>query len=50
MTVWSLSVNGELQGIFESEEKAVEARRQQLAARLEGGRLAVLSIGQWVVQ
>jgi hypothetical protein len=50
MTVWSLSVNGELQGIFDSEEKAVEARRQQLATRLEGGRLAVLSIGRWVVQ
>jgi len=50
MTVWSLSLNGELKGIFGSEEKAVEARRQLLASGLEGGRLAVLSVGQWVVQ
>jgi hypothetical protein len=50
MKVWTLSINGELKGIFDSEEKAVEARQQHLASRLEGGRLAVLSIGQWVVQ
>ena len=50
MTVWSLSVNGELQGIFDSEEKALEARRRHLASGLEAGRLAVLSVGQWVVQ
>ena len=50
MKVWSLSVNGELQGIFDSEEKALEARRHHLASGVEGGRLAVLSIGHWVVQ
>jgi hypothetical protein len=50
MKVWTVSLNGELQGIFDSEEKAVEARREQLASQLERGRLAVLSIGQWVVQ
>ena len=50
MKVWSLSVNGELHGIFDSEEKALEARRRHLASALERGRLAVLSIGQWVVQ
>jgi hypothetical protein len=48
--VWTLTLNGELEGIFDSEEKAVEARRQHLASGLEGGRLAVLSIGQWLVQ
>ena len=31
MKVWTLFVNGELNGIFDSEEKAVEARRQGLA-------------------
>jgi hypothetical protein len=50
MKVWTLSINGELKGIFDREEKAVEARRKHLASGLEGGRLAVLSIGQWVVQ
>ena len=50
MKVWTLSLNGELEGIFDSEEKALEARRGQLASVLEGGRLAVLSVGQWVVQ
>lgn len=50
MKVWSLSVNGELQGILDSEEKALEARRHHLASGVEGGRLAVLSIGHWVVQ
>jgi hypothetical protein len=49
MKVWTLSLNGELEGIFDTEEKAVEARRQQLASGLEGGRLVVLSIGQWIV-
>ena len=50
MKVWSLSLNGELRGIFDSEEKALEARRQHLASGPERGRLTVLSIGQWVVQ
>jgi hypothetical protein len=50
MKVWTLSINGELKGIFDTEEKAVEARRQHLASILEGGRLAVLSLGQWEVQ
>lgn len=50
MNVWSLSVNGELQGIFDSEEKALEARRLHLASGVEAVRLAVLSIGRWVVQ
>lgn len=50
MRVWTLSVNGEVKGIFDSEEKAVEARREHLASGLEDGRLAVLSIGHWAVQ
>ena len=50
MRVWTLSVNGEVQGIFDSEEKAVEARRRHLSSGLEGGRLAVLSIAHWAVQ
>ena len=49
MKVWTLSLNGELEGIFDTEEKAVEARRQRLASGFEGGRLVVLSIGQWTV-
>lgn len=50
MKVWTLSINGELDGIFESEEKAIEARRQHLVTRLESRSLSVMSIGQWVVQ
>ena len=50
MKVWTLFVNGELNGIFDSEEKAVEARRQGLARGLEGEKFAVLSIRQWAVQ
>jgi len=50
MRVWTLSVNGAVKGVFDSEEKAVEARRQHLASGLEDGRLAVLSIGHWAVQ
>ena len=50
MKVWTLSVNGELDGIFDSEEKALEARRRHLATGLENQRFAVMSIGQWVVQ
>jgi hypothetical protein len=50
MKVWTLSVNGELDGIFDSEEKAIEARRRYLATGLESKRFAVMSIGQWVVQ
>ena len=50
MLVWTLSINGELDGIFESEEKAVDARRQHLAAGLESRSFTVMSIGQWVVR
>lgn len=50
MKVWTLSINGELDGIFGSEEQAVEARRQHLAAGVEGRSLTVMSIGQWVVR
>lgn len=50
MRVWTLSVNGEVQGVFDSEEKVVEARRRHLASGLECGRLTVLSVGHWVVQ
>jgi hypothetical protein len=50
MRVWTLSVNGEVKGSFDSEEKAVEARREHLASGLEDGRLAVLSIGHCAVQ
>jgi hypothetical protein len=50
MKVWTFSLNGEVKGVFDTEEKAVEARREQLASGLEGGGLAVLSIGSWNVQ
>lgn len=50
MKVWTLSINGELDGIFESEEKALEARRQHLATGLGSRSLTVMSVGQWVVQ
>ena len=50
MKVWTLSVNGELEGIFDSEEKVIEARRQHLAGNLENERLTVASIRQWVLQ
>jgi hypothetical protein len=50
MTVWTLSVNGELDGIFDSEEKAIEARRRYLATGLENSQLTVASIGQWELQ
>lgn len=50
MRVWTLSINGELDGIFGSEEKALEARRQHLATGIESGSLTVMSIGQWVVR
>jgi hypothetical protein len=50
MKVWTLTVNGELRGIFASEVNAVEARLRLLASDLENPRLAVLSIGQWSVQ
>jgi hypothetical protein len=49
MRVWVLSLNGELKGIRDNEKKAVGARRRHRASGLEGGRLAVLSIGQGVV-
>jgi hypothetical protein len=48
--VWTLAVNGELKGVFDCEEKALEARRRHLASCLEGERLAVLSISDWAVQ
>lgn len=50
MRVWTLSVNGEVKGVFDCEEKALEARRRHLASGLEAGRLAVLSIGHWDVR
>ena len=50
MKVWTLSINGELRGIFDSEEKAIEARRQHLVSSLENARLTVASIGQWALQ
>jgi hypothetical protein len=48
--VWTLSINGELDGIFDTEEKVIEARRQHLVGSLESGQLTVASIGQWVLQ
>ena len=50
MKVWTLSINGELDGIFGSEEKAIEARCHHLDSGLEDRRLMVMSIGQWVVR
>ena len=50
MKVWTLSINGEVNGIFASEERAIEARRQHLAAGLESRTLTVMSISQWVVR
>jgi hypothetical protein len=50
MKVWTLSINGELDGIFDSEEKVIEARCQRLASSLENAQLTVASIGQWVLQ
>lgn len=50
MKVWTLSINGELDGVFGSEEKAIEARSQHLDTGLEDKRLMVMSIGQWVVR
>jgi hypothetical protein len=50
MTVWTLSINGELDAIFDSEEKAIEARSQYLATGLENGHFTVASIRQWVLQ
>jgi hypothetical protein len=50
MKVWTLSINGDLRGVFDSEEKVIEARRQYLASGLENARLTVASIGQWVLQ
>jgi hypothetical protein len=47
MNVWSLSLNGELKAVFDTEEKALEARRRWLASGLEDGRLTVLAVGQW---
>lgn len=48
--VWTLSINGELEGIFDSEEKVIEARRQRLASGLESAQLTVASVRQWVLQ
>jgi hypothetical protein len=48
--VWTLSINGELDGIFDSEEKAIEACRQYLTAGFENSRLTVMPFRQWVVQ
>jgi hypothetical protein len=50
MTVWALFINGELRGIFDSEEKAIGARRQHLASSVENAQLTVASIRQWVLQ
>jgi hypothetical protein len=50
MTVWTLSVNGELDGVFDSEEEAIEARRQYLVTGVEARRLTIMSIAQWVVR
>jgi hypothetical protein len=50
MRVWTLSINGELEGIFDSEEEVIEARRQHLASSLENAQLTVASIRRWVLQ
>jgi hypothetical protein len=50
MRVWTLSINGELEGIFDSEEKVIEARRPHLASSLENVQLTVASIRRWVLQ
>jgi hypothetical protein len=50
MKVWTLTVNGDLRGIFDSEVKAVEARLRYLSSGPEDPGFAVLSIGQWSVQ
>jgi hypothetical protein len=50
MKVWTLSINGELDGIFDSEEKAIRARVQYLATAPENRQFAVASIRQWLVQ
>lgn len=50
MNVWTLFINGELSGIFDSEEKVIEARRQHLASSLENPRLTVASVRRWALQ
>lgn len=49
-TVWTLSVDGDLEGVFDSEEKALQARSHLLATRLEKTQFTVASIGRWTVR